>query len=197
MHSKAPFAVFLVSLLVSNTAAAQEPAPKLRIVVIAGQGTINNIHSRANTTPVIEVQDENRKPIPGVPVVFFLPTQGPGGVFSDGATTRTARTDSHGRAAASGIRFNSQTGSFDIRVTASYQGETATETVTETNAAGTSASGGGGGGGFSTRTWAILGVSVGVAVAGILLATLHRGTSKEGPAPVVITAGTPTVGAPQ
>jgi hypothetical protein len=199
MHAKAPLSFFLISLLLSNLAMAeQQDDSKLRIVVISGQGSINNIHSRTNVTPVVEVEDQNRKPLPGVPVVFYLPNQGPGGVFSNSSTTLTATTDNHGRAAASGIRFNNQTGSFDIRVTANYQGETATTTITQTDVTGTSSSGsgGGGGGGLGTRAWVILGICGAAVAAGVLLAT--RGSStKAGPPPIVITPGTPTVGAPQ
>ena len=195
MHAKAPLSFFLISLLLSNLGRAQQPGePNLRIEVISGQGTINDVHSRTNTAPVVEVEDQNRKPLPGVPVVFFLPAQGPGGVFSNGSTTLTAATDSQGRATANGMRFNHQTGSFDIRVTASYQGETATATITETNVSGTSTSGGGGG--LGTRAWIILGICGAAVAAGVLLAT-RGGSSKAGPPPIVITAGTPTVGAPQ
>jgi hypothetical protein len=197
MQARTPLSVFVISLLLSNLGRAQEETPKLRIVVVSGQGTINNIHSRSNPTPVVEVQDQNRKPLPGVPVVFFLPSQGPGGVFSNSSTTLTANTDSQGRAAASGIRFNRQTGSFDIRVSASYQGETASTTISETNVSGSSSSSGGGGGiGFGTKAWIILGIAAGAAVTAAILATRSR-SNAPGLPPIVITPGTPTVGAPQ
>lgn len=197
MHAKAPLTFFLISLL-TNPAWAQEPnEPKLHIVVIDGQGSLNNIHSRTNPTPVVEVQDQNRKPLPNVPVVFFLPTQGPGGVFSNGSSTLTANTDNQGRAAARGIRFNNQTGSFDIRVSASYQGESADTTITQTNVIGSSSGGGGGGIGFGTKAWIILGISAATVVTAVILATRSKSPSTAGQPPVVITAGTPTVGAPQ
>ncbi len=197
MHVKAPFTFLLISLLLANLSRAQQPdQQKLRIVVISGQGTINNIHSRTNPTPVVQVEDQNRKLLAGVPVVFFLPAQGPGGIFSNSSTTLTATTDSQGRASAGGIRFNHQTGSFDIRVTASYQGETATATITETNVSGSSSGGGGGGMSFGTKAWIILGISAGAVVAAAILATRSK-SGTPGQPPVVITAGTPTVGAPQ
>lgn len=194
MQATAPLSFFLISLLLSNPGQAQQSGDgKLQIVVISGQGTLNNIHSRSNPSPVVEVQDQDRKPLPNVPVVFFLPAQGPGGIFSNGTTTLTTNTDMHGRAAANGIRFHPQTGSFDIRVTASYQGETATTTITETNVSGSSS---GGGFSFGTKAWVILGISAGLAVTAAILATRSK-SSTPGPPPVVITAGTPTVGAPQ
>jgi hypothetical protein len=195
MHVK-PLSVFLIPLLLSNLSQAQQEEPRLRIVVTSGQGTVNNIHSRTNPTPVVEVQDQDRKPLPGVPVVFFLPSQGPGGIFSNSSTTLTATTDSQGRAAARAIRFNDQTGSFDIRVTASYHGETATTTITETNVSGSSSANNGGGLGFGTKAWIILAICGGAVAAGVLLAT-RGGSSKAGPPPIVITPGTPTVGPPQ
>ena len=166
----------------------------LRIAIVEGDGAINNIKQKVNVEPVIEVQDDNRKPVPGAAVVFFLPSQGPGGIFSNGSKTLTATTDRAGRAAARGIQY-SQTGKFEIRITASYQGQSASASITQTNVSGSSASGQGGG--ISAKALIILVAAAG-AVAGGVLAATHGGggSSSSGPVPIVITAGTPTVGGP-
>jgi len=197
MKSKAPDSIFLIFLLLFNFLClpvfAQEP--QLRILIVEGDGTINNIKQRVNVEPVIEVRDESQKLIEGAAVVFFLPAQGPSGTFSNGTKTLTTSTDRLGHAAAPGIRPNSQTGRFDIRVTASYQGQTASATITQTNISG--ASPGGGGMGVGTKAWIILAVC-GAAVAGAVIAATHKGSSSSsGTPPIVITPGTPTVGAPQ
>src|SRR5579863_2799489 len=103
----------LLCLVVASVLHAQEPG--LRIVVIAGEGAINNINQKVNVEPSVEVQDESRKPVGGAAVVVFLPAQGPGGTFSNGSQTLTATTDRAGRAVARGIQYNRQTGPFVIR----------------------------------------------------------------------------------
>jgi len=181
--------VFLVCLVFTNLLRAQDAG--LSIVIIAGDGTINNINQKVNTEPVIEVR-ENGKPVEGAAVVFTLPAQGPGGSFSNGSQALTMTTDRLGRATARGIQLNRQTGPFYLRVTASFQGQTANATITETNVSGVSASGGGG---FGTKAWVILGIA-GAGIAAAVLYATHGGSGTSGPAPIVITPGTPNVGGP-
>lgn len=197
MKFKAPYSIFLIFLLLFDfsclPAFAQEPP--LRILIVEGDGTINNIKQRVNVEPVIEVRDENQKLVEGAAVVFFLPAQGPSGTFSNGTKTLTTSTDRMGRASAPGIRPNSQTGRFDIRVTASYRGQTASAVITQTNISGSTP--GGGGMSLGTKAWIILAICGG-AVAGAVIAATHKGSSSSsGTPPIVITPGTPTVGAPQ
>jgi hypothetical protein len=197
MKSTAIQPFFLIFLLLFNffSGPAFAQQPELRIVIVEGDGTINNIKQRVNVEPVIEVRDPDNKLVEGAAVVFFLPAQGPGGTFSNGTRTLTTSTDRMGRAAARGIRPNNQTGRFDIRVTASYQGATASAAITQTNISG--ATPGGGGMGVGTKAWIILAICGGV-VAGAVLAATHKGSSgSSGTPPIVITPGTPTVGAPQ
>lgn len=187
----------VVCLLLASLCAAlgwaQGPQPKLEIVVVEGEGAINNVNDKGNHAPIVQVIDENQKPVAGAAVVFFLPTSGPGGTFFDGSSSMTATTDAQGRATARGIRFNRASGQMQIRVTASYTGRTATATITQTNVASTS------GPGMSTTVKVILivGLAAGAA-AGAILAT-RGGSSSSSPAttpPITITAGSPTVGAP-
>src|SRR5712691_6523842 len=121
--------MFLTSLLLLNLfgspASAQPPQAQLRIVIVEGDGAINNIKQRVNREPIVQVEDENRKPIAGAVVVFFLPDSGPSGTFLNGSKTLTLTTDNQGQAAARGIKFNNQSGQMQMRVTASFQGQTA------------------------------------------------------------------------
>jgi hypothetical protein len=197
--SQAPLRLFLVFLLLANithpTAWAQAPSA-LRIVIVEGDGAINNVRQRVNREPVVQVEDENRKPIAGAVVVFFLPDSGPSGTFVNGSKTLTVTTDNQGQAAARGIKFNNQTGQLQIRVTASFQGQTASAIISQTNAAG--AGGGGGGGGLSTGAKILIAVAIigGAAGAGVFVATRGSGTPSTPPTPpsIVLTPGTPTVG---
>jgi hypothetical protein len=182
----------LVFLLVVNLLTAQQPG--LRVVIVEGDGAINNINQKINVQPAVEVRDDSNQLVEGAAVVFSLPTQGPGGIFANGTNTLTATTDRLGRATASGIRLNRQTGKFDIRVTASQGGQTASATITQTNVSGVSSSSGGG---SSKKILILLAVVGGAAAVGVLVATRHGSSSTpSGPPPIVITPGTPTVGGP-
>ena len=175
----------------------------LHITIVEGDGAINNVRQRVNRDPVVQVEDDNRKPVAGAVVVFFLPDSGPSGAFVNGSKTLTATTDNQGQAAARGVRFNNQTGQMLIRVTASFGGQTASAIITQTNAAG--AGGGGGGanaGGMSTGMKVVIALVVIGAAAGagtaVYIGTNNSGTSTpSAPPPIVLAPGTPTVGGPK
>src|SRR5258708_17658844 len=133
--------LILTCLLLTRLASAQD-APKLFINIVEGEGALNNVKQRVNREPIVQVEDENHKPIAGAAVVFFLPTSGPGGAFANGSQTLTVTTDSLGRAAATGIRPNHQTGQMQIRVTASHGGLTASAIITQMNIVGANVGGG-------------------------------------------------------
>src|SRR5579872_4904706 len=122
---------FLLALFLASAAVAQNTS--LKIVIVEGQGAINNIRLPRSKEPVIEVVDPDGAPIPGVAVNFTLPPTGPGGDFLDGKTLSTV-TDEHGRAVGRGLHANKVTGQYTIEISASYHGETAHAAVTQTNA---------------------------------------------------------------
>jgi hypothetical protein len=197
--------LILTNLLGGVPAFGQAP-PVLNLVIVEGEGAINNVKQRVNRDPIVQVEDENHRPIAGAAVIFFLPDQGASGTFVNGSKTLTVTTNEQGRAVATGIRPNNVNGPMQIRVTASYQGATASAVINQTNAGGSGSGGGssaGSGGGMSagTKLAIILLVAGGAAAAGIVAAT-HGGGGSGGPAtpvtpPIVITAGTPSVGAPK
>lgn len=172
---------------------AKEPPPKLAIVIVEGEDAVNDLNQPTIHAPVIQVQDENQKPVAGAAVVFFLPNRGPGGTFFDGTRSLTLTTDAQGRSTLRGIRFNRVSGQMQIRVTASSGGQTATATITQTNVAGS-----GGSRGLSTTAKVLIIVAIAAgATAGAILATRGgSGSSAASTPPITITPGTPTVGAP-
>jgi hypothetical protein len=187
---------FMSCLLLANLAPArplEQDAPKLIINIVEGEGALNNIKQRVNREPIVQVEDENHKPIAGAAVVFFLPTSGPGGAFANGSQTLTVTTDSLGRAAATGIRPNHVTGQMQIRVTASHNGLSASATITQMNVVGANV-----GGGLSTTAKVLIVVAVAAgAAAGAIIATRGGGSSSTSTtSAITITAGTPSVGAP-
>jgi hypothetical protein len=185
-----------------QTPQAAEPAPqgpRLTVVIVEGEGAINNIRQRTAREPIVEVQDENHKPVAGAVVVFtVLPSNGGAGAsFAGAAQTTEVVTDQAGRAVAKGFHPNTHVGQLQIRVTATSNGRVGAATINQSNVA--SAAAGSSAGGISgLKLLAIIGIAAGAAAAGAIAAT-HGGGSHSGAAatgPTSITPGTPTVGAP-
>jgi len=188
--------------IVAVTAYAQAPAPALNLTVLEGEGAINNIRQRTAREPIVQVEDENHRPVAGVAVVFTLPTTGAGGTFANGANTLTVLTDNQGRAVARGMRPNNVQGQYQIRVNASKNGQTASTTITQSNALLAGAAAGAAAAGISAKVIAIIAVAAGAAVAGGVVAATHNGgNNNTTPTPtaaiVTITPGTGAVGPPR
>jgi len=171
----------------------QEPAHKLNLVIVEGDGAINNIRQRTAREPIVQVEDENHRPVAGAAVIFLLPERGPGGTFADSSHTLSVVTNSQGRAAARGIQINHTQGQFTIHVTASFNGMSAATDISQTIAAGTAATAG-----ISTKLIVIVAVAAAAVAAGVYFGTHSGGggnsTSSTG---TTITAGTGTVGPPK
>ena len=172
---------------------------QLYLVVVRGEGAINTVGQRANTEPVIRVEDEQQRPINGATVVFTLPTEGATGEFGKGAKTLTVVTDKQGQAAAQGLRVNPVAGKLQIHINASYRGLRARTNVTQFNQGSVAAKAGTG------KIVAILAIAGAAAAGGAILA-LKKGSpaALAGPpvvstpalTPIGITAGTGTIAPP-
>jgi hypothetical protein len=183
-------------------ASAQAPEPKqLNISILEGEGAINNIRQRTAREAIVQVQDENHKPVAGVAVTFFLADHGASGVFSNGSRSMTVLTDTNGQAAMRGMVPNKMAGKMEIRVSARLGNLNADAVITQTNAAGAAAAGGAA---ISGKVIALIVVAAAGAAVGAIVAT-HGGSSSSSSATiptgpttpaVVITPGTPTVGHP-
>ena len=190
-HSWSPaVAALILSTLWCAPALAQG---SLRITVVEGEGAINNVRQRVNRDPIVQVEDENRRPVSGAAVVFFLPDQGPSGTFLNGQRSITVTTNAQGRATATGLRSNNTAGQMQIRVTASAGGATASAVINQVIAAKAAA-----GLGTTAKILIVLGV-VGAAAAGGVVAS---GGGDGGPGPasipsVSLAPGSPVVGGPR
>jgi hypothetical protein len=106
-------------------AAAQSVAPTmLHIDILEGEGALNNIRERTAREPIIQVTDQNHKPVAGALVVFSLvhSSSGADGVFTTPtgtASTFRTTTDAQGHAIAHGLQPNATAGQFSIAVEAS------------------------------------------------------------------------------
>jgi hypothetical protein len=194
--------VVLVCLLWLDPAmAAQAEAQptSLDLVVIQGEGALNGLGQRATQEPVVEVRDQDKRPLPKAVVVFTLPTEGASGEFGNGSKTLTVVADDSGRAAATGLRVNKIAGKLQIHVNASYKGQTARTMITQFNMASPAGKAKSGGSGKLVIILALVGAAV---AGGVIAGTQsggHSSTSTSPPpsgTPIGIVAGTGTVGPP-
>ena len=167
------------------TATAQTTAG-IKIVIVQGDGAVNNVRQRVAREPIVEVQDENNRPVVGALVLFTLPERGASGVFANGSHTMSVVTDTQGRALGAGLKPNNVSGNFQIRIDATYQNQTASASISQSNA---------GGGGMSGTGIAAL---VGIAAAAAAGAIAYVGRDKnKAPAATTISVVPGTVGRPQ
>jgi hypothetical protein len=128
--------VFFLGISALLGSAQAPPVGKLNLVVVEGEGAINNIKQRTARDTIVQVEDENHRPVAGAAVVFLLPGDGPGGSFAGGAKTAALVTDSNGQAVMPRLEPNQLDGQFQIRVNASYQGLQGNIVIHQLNAGG-------------------------------------------------------------
>lgn len=166
---------------------------KLNIEIVEGEGAVNNIRQRMAREPMVQVTDENRKPVAGAAVVFLLPNQGAGGTFANGAKSLTTLTDANGNAVARGLQANRLSGQYQVRVTASHQGKTVSTAINMTNAA----VGGAVATGAALKWLLLLGAAGGAAAGAVVATTGGNGGGTPSRPSTTVTPGTPSVGAPR
>jgi hypothetical protein len=173
-------------------------AGALKIIVLKGEGAMNSIKGRAATQPVVEVRDEQDKPVVGAEVVFQLPAAGPGGVFHGWMRSQTVRTDAQGQASTTGMMPNDEPGRFNIKVTATEGKKAGSVIVAQSNTVAGTANGKQARSGRNKALWVVLGLAAAGGIAGGVAAT--RGGSSTAAAtstPISITSGPVTVGGPK
>jgi hypothetical protein len=178
-------------------AGAQSDAHLLKIVALEGDGAINNIQLNRAKEPVVEVLDADNAPVQNATVTFLLPEMGPSAAFADDSRILTTITDERGRAVGRGLHPNKVPGQFQIRVSASFAGQTARLDITQTNAQPAAAVRAGSSKKF---LWIAL---VGAAAAGGAFAAMGSSSAAASPATGgnstsggVITPGSPSLGPP-
>ena len=188
-----------------SPASAQPATPlpmiqSLKVTALAGNNAMNDLERGLMSPLVIQVLDQNDRPVEGAEVVFRFPLNGPGATFRGGNTSQTVRTNGQGQAAAVNWTANNQVGNFTVRVTASYGNQLGETSVSMTNVTRIVENGKGGpkkSKWYSSKWVKIALIAGGAAtIAGVILAT--RGGSSSASTPTVtITPGSPTVGGPQ
>jgi hypothetical protein len=171
----------------------------LKVTALAGSKAMNDLERGLMSPLVVQVLDQNDRPVEGAEVVFRFPLNGPGATFRGGNTSQTVRTNGQGQAAAMNWTANNQVGTFNVRVSAAYGNQLGEATVSMTNVTRIVEEGKKGRkqASWYSPKWVKIALIAGGAatVAGIVLAT--RGGGGSTPAPTVtITPGSPTVGGP-
>ncbi len=176
----------VLTLLGAEAAYGQNPG--IEVNVLEGEGAINNVRTHTAHDPVVEIRDRAGALVPGATVTFQLPGTGTGGIFPVTGTSLVMQTDEHGQAAARGLRPNSLSGPFEIRVTASYQGQTANAIINQTNAIPAE--------GKSNKKYWIIGLVAGAGAAGAFAAAHSSKSATPATTQPGVVAGSGTFGPP-
>ena len=205
--------IFLLSLA-PGAYAQQPPAPaptkpmaqlpvvqNLKVLPLAGKDEMNDLERHVMAPLVVEVLDQNDRPVEGADVVFRFPLNGPGATFPNQKTSQTSRTNAQGEAAATGWTANGEVGRFQVHATATYgnqMGETTFSMSNVTRIVESARKNRTEKKWWSTRKFKIAVIAGGAAiVAGIVLAKEGGGSSKASTIPTItISPGSPSVGGP-
>ncbi len=167
----------------------------LKLLILEGEGAVNNVKQRSAREVIVEVRDENDNPIGGAVVMFTLPDRGPSGLFANGQKVATVTTGPDGKAQTLITQLNKAKGDMPIRVNASHQGLRTSAVITQANVAA--------GAGGAATAGILIGIVAGAGAAAAVALTQggsEPATSNPGAPPrprATVTAGSPTVGPPQ
>jgi hypothetical protein len=176
---------------------AGAPPRSLQIVILDGEGALNNIRERTAREPIVQVQDENHKPVAGAIVLFSAHggSSGAAGTFANGLTTLSVPTDAEGKAVARGFQPNQNAGSWEMAVTASVGTLTANAVIHEKNFSPSPQNVSNPGGSVAHTPWYLhqpVIIASGIIVIGVVVSVVavksNQGTT--------INTGTTTVGPP-
>ena len=170
----------------------------LQIFILEGNGATNTLVQPMPSMVVVEVRDENSRPVEGAEVVFELPATGPGGRFSEDQSVRMARTNSQGQA---GVTFvpNSVMGRFNIKVSATLGNRRGQAAISQSNALRPTSSSAEKRRAGKLLNWKVLLIASGVVGVVVVVLATRGGSSSARAAPpptITLAPGTPTFGTP-
>ena len=118
----------------ASTAVATSAAPKaLFISILEGEGELNDVRARTAREPIVQVEDENHKPVAGALVLFAIPRGSSSAANFSGLNSLSVRTGADGRAVGRGFHVTRHTGNLEIAVTATVAAVTAEVVIHQTN----------------------------------------------------------------
>jgi hypothetical protein len=172
----------------------------LKVTTLAGNKAMNDLERGLMAPLVVQVLDQNDRPVEGAEVVFRFPLNGPGATFRGGNTSQTVHTNGQGQAAAMNWTANNRVGTFEVHVTAAYGNQLGETTVSMSNVTRIVDEGKGAkkGAKWYSSKWVKIALIAGGAatVVGIVLATRGGSSSTTTVPTITITPGSPTVGGP-
>ena len=141
-HTLPAFGQSSAAFLPDAPQTGQASAPQaLQIVILEGEGALNNIRDRTAREPIVEVQDENHKPVAGALVLFTIHSGTSGaGAAVGGASSLSVTTGVNGQAILQGFQVNQVAGAYTIQVQAKLGNLTAQNTIHESNGSSSSTS---------------------------------------------------------
>lgn len=184
---------------VFSQALAQPQTPpaaieSLRVVPLAGNNEVNDVNRGIMAPLVVQVLDQQSRPVEGATVRFHFPLDGPSALFPNDQNAQTVRTNADGQAAATGWRANKSMGEFQVKITATRGSEVGETTLTMTNGTNlTKVEKSERKKRWWTSKWFIIGAIAGAGA--VTAVVLTRGGSDT--STVTISPGAPSVGGPQ
>src|SRR5262245_3648069 len=191
--SAAMTCLLVLQSLPSAARAQAVSVPTLKILILDGEGAVNSIKLGTAREPIVQVEDENDRPVAGAMVVFTLPDRGASGIFADGTKSLIVHTDTKGQAVARGLKPNQTPGQFKIRVDVSHQGVTTSTAINQSNALASAAVCGG----ISSELITITASVGGAAAAGAVAAASGGKGAPPTPPATTVTPGQTTFGPPR
>ena len=167
----------------------------LKVISLAGNHAMNDLERRVMTPLVVQVLDQNSRPVEGAQVVFRFPLNGPRAEFSNQQPAQTVRTNADGQAAAVGWMAH-EVGTFQVHVTASRGNELGETTLSMTNVNRVVGDGKEKQKTWWSNKWAKIAVIAGAAGVAVAVVLLTRGSGKS-TTTVTGIPGSPTIGGPQ
>lgn len=180
-----------LTLTALTAAFADTAPPQLQITILDGEGALNNIKQQIAREPIVQVEDENHRPVAGALVIFSLPQSGPSGTFAGGSTVFNGVTDATGRVAATGLTPNKIVGKYQIRIDVKYHDLSAHASINQSNYRGS----GGSAAHAATHAFPLKAVLI-IAAAGAAAVAAGVALQSGGSQSATITPGTGTVGTP-
>ncbi len=168
--------------------AQDPPEPQFKLIVLRGENAQNNIKKGRATRPVVEVRDQNNKPVAGALVLFTLPSSGPSGTFLGGGQVASVTTNSAGQASA-GFTANAVPGKVNLNVSSTVNGQTLTTQISTFNVLAAGA--------ITGTTLAVILGLVGAASVGTAFALTRDGGGTTTPTGIRIAPGTGTITPPR
>jgi len=184
----------------ANAQTTSQPATirDLKVVPLTGNQEMNDLQNKVMAPLVVEVRDQNDRPVEGADVTFRFPLNGPSAVFPGQNPAATFKTNADGQAAAIGWVANGQVGTFKVQVTAFRGGEEGAVVISMTNVTRITEAARTREKRWWSTKWGRITIIAGVAVVAATAAILAtRGGSGSTTKVITASPGSPTIGAPQ